>query len=114
MPCCGFGFCDVVIMEILQERNLLPSLLQSTDDVVFFMEDSLREVAMKVSTILRKSGRSVDLIMESKKVKNALKYANKTGASRLIMVTPDEWKKEALRIKNMDSGKESEIPLSKL
>ena len=114
MPCCGFGFGDVVIMEILQERNLLPSLLQNTDDVVFFMKDSLREVAMKASTILRKNGRSVDLIMESKKVKKALKYANKIGASRLIMITPDEWEKESIRIKDMASGEESELLLSKL
>ena len=69
---------------------------------------------MKVSTILRKKARSVDLIMESKKVKNALKYANKIGASRLIMITPDEWEKESIRIKDMDSGEESELPLSKL
>ena len=114
IPCCGFGFGDVVIMEILQERNLIPSLLQSTEDVVFFMEDSLREVAMKVATILRKNGRSVDLIMESKKVKKALKYANKVGASRLIMITPDEWEKESIRIKDMASGEESELLLSKL
>ena len=52
--------------------------------------------------------------MESKKVKNALKYANKIGASRLIMVTPDDWKHESLRVKDMDSGEEIELPISKL
>ena len=114
IPCCGFGFGDVVIMEILNERNLIPSLLQNTEDVVFFMEDSLREVAMKVSTILRKNGRSVDLIMKSKKVKNALKYANKIGASRLIMVAPEEWKKKFIKIKDMGSGEEVDVPLSEL
>ena len=49
--------------------HLLPSLESKVDDVVFPFDSTLREAAMKVAERLRRGGRSVDLILEDKKVK---------------------------------------------
>ncbi|KAH7435441.1 hypothetical protein KP509_06G065200 [Ceratopteris richardii] len=68
-PACGFGFGDAVIVELLKDRGLLPSLQQEIDFIVFPLEEVLRPQAGLVTTKLREAGCVVELILESKKMK---------------------------------------------
>ena len=43
----GFGFGDVVIMELLSDLNLIPELPSGVDDIVFAMNEELRGAAMQ-------------------------------------------------------------------
>lgn len=82
-PCVGFGFGDAVILELLRDRRLLPELPQRVDDVVFAMEPALHPVACQAATALRGVGRRVDLVLEPKR----LKWALKVGGERSIGCT---------------------------
>jgi hypothetical protein len=56
-PCCGFGFGDAVIMELLADRRLLPGLAHAVEDVVLAMDEGLRPVACRIAQRLRAAGR---------------------------------------------------------
>ena len=114
LPATGFGFGDMVIMELLAEKGLLPELVSGNDDIVLAHSTELRGAAMSVASALRANGRSVDLILEPKKMKWAFKHAERTGAERLVLVMPNEWEEGKVRIKNLDSGEESDVAIGDL
>ncbi|CAI5491591.1 unnamed protein product, partial [Closterium sp. Naga37s-1] len=68
-PACGFGFGDAVIVELLKQRGLLPSLQQTVDDIVVPLDQSLNGAAASVAARLRQKGRRVDLVLENKRLK---------------------------------------------
>ena len=109
LPATGFGFGDMVVMELLAEKGLVPDLTNGVSDVVFGMGAELRGAAMQVATALRANGRSVDLVLEDKRMKWVFKHAERCGASRLVMVMPDEWAAGKVRIKDLGTGEESTV-----
>ena len=114
LPATGFGFGDMVVMELLADKGLLPELSNGVGDVVFGMGSELRGAAMQVAAKLRSAGRTVDLVLEEKKMKWVFKHAERCGATRLVMVMPDEWAEGKVRIKNLDSGEESTVAMEDL
>jgi len=114
LPATGFGFGDMVVMELLADKGLLPELSNGVDDVVFGMGTELRGAAMQVAAKLRSAGRTVDLVLEDKKMKWVFKHAERCGTTRLVMVMPDEWAEGKVRIKNLDSGEESTVAMDDL
>ncbi|GIT75278.1 MAG: hypothetical protein Ct9H300mP30_3400 [Methanobacteriota archaeon] len=74
------------------------------------INEDLRGAAMSVATKLRASGRTVDLVLEDKRMKWAFRHAERTGAQRLVMVMPEEWAAGNVRIKELESGEESDSP----
>ena len=114
LPATGFGFGDMVIMELLAEKGLVPELIADIDDVVISLSPELRNAAMSVASSLRNTGRSVDLVLEEKRLKWAFKHAERSGAERLVMVMPDEWEEGKVKIKNLESGEEIEVSIDLL
>jgi len=112
LPATGFGFGDMVIMELLAEKGLIPELVSDIDDIVIPLNSDLRNAAVMVAASLRNSGRTVDLVLEDKKMKWAFKHAERIGAARLVLLAPDEWSRKMVKIKDLDTGEESEISLS--
>jgi histidyl-tRNA synthetase len=114
IPACGLGFGDAVIVELLKDKGLLPDLPEALDDVVFCFAPTLRAPAMQVAHHLRQQGRSVDLILEDRKLKWAFKHADSRGASRLVLLAPDEWAAGKVRVKDLKTGAEQDLPLEQL
>ena len=112
LPATGFGFGDMVIMELLAEKGLIPELVSDIDDIVIPLNSDLRNGAVMVAASLRNSGRTVDLVLEDKKMKWAFKHAERIGAARLVLLAPDEWSRKMVKIKDLDTGEESEISLN--
>ena len=81
IPCCGFGFGDCVIYELLKDLGKLPVLPRLVDFVVAAYDDSMFGPACQVAAELRKGGASVDMLQEpKKKVARAFDYADRAGA----------------------------------
>ena len=114
MPATGFGFGDMVIMELLNEKGLVPDLPSGNEDIVIAIDESLRGAAMSVASKLRANGRAVDLVLEDKRMKWAFRHAERTGAQRLVMVMPEEWAAGNVRIKELESGEESDVAVGDL
>ena len=111
LPATGFGFGDMVIMELLSEKGLVPELISGVDDIVLPLNQDLRGVAVKVASSLRSSDRTVDLVLDDKKIKWAFKHAERTGARRLVLIAPDEWSRKMVKVKDLETGEESEVSL---
>jgi histidyl-tRNA synthetase len=111
-PMVGFGFGDAVIMELVNDRGLLPESLMKgdVDDLVFPMSAELRPAAMALAARLRASGRAVDLVIEDgKKPKWAFKHAERSGAKRVVLLGEKEWENGMVRVKNLETREEEDV-----
>ena len=109
-PAAGFGFGDAVIVELLKERNVLPSFEASdTDTVIFAMSKELYPAAIQASTILRKAGQAVDVVLEDKKSKWVFKHADRIGAKYCAIIGADEYANGAVAIKNLREGTQETV-----
>ena len=114
LPMVGFGFGDAVIVELLQERGLLPTLRHEVEDVVVCMDAGLRAVACKAAARLRGAGRRVDVALEERKMKWAFKHSERLGAERLVLVGQQEWARGCVRVKRLAEREEADVPLDEL
>jgi len=105
IPCVGFGFGDCVIVELLKECNKLPDFNDAgvaVDYVVCAFDMNLYGTAAKVAASLRANGDTVDLMpTPKKKVEKSFKYADQTGARRMVFVAPDEVSVGKVRVKDL-------------
>lgn len=111
-PMVGFGFGDAVIMELVNDKGLLPESLKtgSVDDLVYPMSAELRGQAITIATQLRASGRSVDLVLDNdKKPKWAFKRAERAGAKRVVLLGEKEWEQGLVRVKDLETREEVDL-----
>ena len=92
-------------------KGLVPELISGGDDIVLPLNQDLRDVAVKVASSLRSSDRTVDLVLDDKKIKWAFKHAERTGARRLVLIAPDEWSRKMVKVKDLETGEEKEVSL---
>jgi histidyl-tRNA synthetase len=109
LPAVGFGMGDVVLGELLRDRDLLPEAAPGAQDFVVCVSEEVRPSAMQVIRALRESGRSVTFELRSRGVGRQFKTANRAGVSRVIIVGPDEIERGVVRVREMSSGEESDI-----
>ena len=108
MPATGFGFGDMVIMELLRGKGIVPNLVHDVQDVVFCLDEANRGDAMAIAGRLRQTGRLVDLVLEEKRMKWALRHADRVAAERLVMILPEEWSRGKVKVRDISSGNETE------
>ncbi|CAI7906747.1 unnamed protein product [Closterium sp. NIES-54] len=113
-PACGFGFGDAVIVELLKQRGLMPSLQQTVDDIVVPLDESLNGAAASVAARLRQKGRRVDLVLENKRLKWAFKQAERVNASRMIILGSSEWERGVVKVKDLAAREEVEVLIADL
>jgi hypothetical protein len=56
-------------LQLLKERGLLPDLPHAVDDVLVTLDEDCRPLLNAVASKLRAAGRSVELVLEGKKMK---------------------------------------------
>jgi len=121
-PACGFGFGDAVILELLKDRNLLPTLdVSGIDTVVFAMssgEDTAEDYhakAIQVASTLRTAGQNVELVLDkSKKMKWVFKHADRLHAKYCAIIGSEEFTNGEVAMKNLNSGAQTKIPITDL
>mmetsp|Transcript_55238 Transcript_55238/g.117428 ORF Transcript_55238/g.117428 Transcript_55238/m.117428 type:complete len:514 (+) Transcript_55238:180-1721(+) len=114
-PAAGFGFGDAVIVELLKERNVLPSFEGSGfDTVVFAMSEDLYGVAVEVASKLRGEGQTVDLILEQKKTKWVFRHASRNEARYCVIVAGDEYENGEVSVKDLSVGEQKVVKIDAL
>mmetsp|Transcript_18881 Transcript_18881/g.60759 ORF Transcript_18881/g.60759 Transcript_18881/m.60759 type:complete len:279 (-) Transcript_18881:348-1184(-) len=112
VPACGFGFGDCVIMELLQEKGLLPHLEPEVDFVVCPFNAEMRLHAVQVAATLRAAGYAVDVLLANKRADKAFSYADRVSGRRMVFVAPDEWDKGSVRVKDLRLERSEEEKLA--
>jgi histidyl-tRNA synthetase len=112
-PMVGFGCGDVVILEILKERGLLPPLPRKIDDVVYPMSAAEFPVANRVAASLRRQGRTVLVDYSERRFKHVVQRAEDEGASRLLILGGNEVRDGVCVVKTLGAEKrEEKVPLA--
>jgi histidyl-tRNA synthetase len=110
LPSAGLGFGDVVIQEILQEKDLLPGLPRRIDFFLVPFSQEERAKAFRTVQQLRKQGFYADLVLTTRKLKGALREGARLQAKRVVLLLPDELKQGLLVLRDLQSGQEERIP----
>eukprot|EP00761_Pharyngomonas_kirbyi_P009282 gb/GECH01009298.1/.p1 GENE.gb/GECH01009298.1/~~gb/GECH01009298.1/.p1 ORF type:complete len:475 (+),score=146.27 gb/GECH01009298.1/:1-1425(+) len=107
MPAIGFGFGDIVILEVLADRNVLPDFSKQIDAIVIPFGESERSTAMKVAAKLRSKEQSVDIVLKKKqRLDKSFRYADRSGAQLAYLVAPEEREKGMVKVKKLNTGKD--------
>jgi histidyl-tRNA synthetase len=111
IPAVGFGFGDVVILELLSDLGRVPSLARPVDDVVFAFGDDQRGCAIRIAQDLRGKGRRVELVLGSPKLKRVMNDADRNGAEKIWLIGPDEVARGQAKVRHLASGNEEDVAL---
>jgi len=110
MPALGFGMGDVVLGELLTERKLWPEkLMKGVDVFLVIVEEKLRPQMLSLAHQLRSAGLSVDYGFTEANVGKQFKAATTRDARFAVVMGPDEWKRGAVKLKNLTSREEVEV-----
>ena len=114
LPMVGFGFGDVVLGEMLEDRDG-PSKADSSADV-FIVTVSEREVfaALELAHALRGQGRRVEYALRKLPVGKQLELAAARGAKQAVILGPDELAKGEAVVRELGSKQETRVKLSDL
>ena len=112
LPALGFGMGDVVLTELLKDRNLLPKLDEELDGYVVIVDPAdvkLRGEALQLIHQLRDVGVAVDYSFTPAKVGKQFQAASAAGARFAIVVGPEEWKMGEVKVKNLMTEAEERV-----
>jgi len=113
-PCVGLGFGDVVIFEVLEALDRLPSTAAPPPLALGYMTPACRALAIRAAATLRKAGYPVDLGGTAEKPKKFFARANRVGSEWGLYVGPEEAERGCVALKNMRSGEQQSLPLEAL
>ena len=112
IPAIGFGFGDVVILELLAELGLLPVLSSQIDYAVIPFSEAQVPQALTLSQALRKAGLRADSEFSFRKLKRALQRADEIGARKAVLLMPDELARGEVVLRDMARREERRIAMS--
>ncbi|MEY2408244.1 MAG: histidyl-tRNA synthetase [Verrucomicrobiota bacterium] len=112
LPALGFGMGDVVLMELLKTRGLLPKFDAGLDVFVLIEDEALRPESLKLIQDLRTAGCAVDYSFTALKPDKQFKRALELNASFTCRLERDPEAASRARLKNLRTREEKLVPLS--
>lgn len=114
LPALGFGMGDVVLADLLATRGLLPSTEPTIEYFLVAITEAERPNVLDLAHRLRSAGRSAEYTLRHQSVGKQLKAASAAGASRALLIGPEERAEGVVLVRAMESGDELRIPIDKL
>lgn len=114
LPAVGFGMGDVVLGELLTDRDLLPEYRRSVDYFLVAVGSEQRPAALALAHELRNRGRSVTYALRDQSVRKQFKAAETEGARWVLVLGPDEAARGTVKLRDMVEGTEREVPSAEL
>ncbi len=114
LPALGFGLGDVVLGELLKEKGLVPRDSARIDDFIVYVTPEQRPAAIALARRLRERGRSVGLDYRGRSVGRQFRAADQAGASRAIVIGPDEQRDGTASVRDMSTGDERSVAVEAL
>jgi histidyl-tRNA synthetase len=110
----GFAVGDVVLLELLKRRKLLPELEKKLDFYVAIVSDSVRDKSKAVIDVLRDAGYNVDFDLMGRSLRKQLDYARRVGVDRVVIVGEKELAQNCVRIKEFGVAGERVLKIHEL
>jgi histidyl-tRNA synthetase len=102
LPALGFGMGDVVLLEILKARGLLPKFDSPMDVYVLIEDEALRPDSLKLIHELRAAGYAVEYPLTPTKSDKQFKRAQELKVARTARLENDSY----VRIRNLKTREE--------
>jgi len=102
LPALGFGMGDVVLLELLKARGLLPKFDSSTDVFVLIEDEALRPQSLKLVQELRAAGYAVEYPLTAVKPDKQFKRAQELKAANVVLLENSDY----VRIRDLRVRKE--------
>ena len=109
-PAVGFAIGDMTFALLLEQRGLMPTLVQVPDVYCVIGGEAERIAAFGAIQTIRASGYRVDYPMRDVAFGKQLKAASDSGAKLALIFGADELAKGVVKIRNLGDRTESEIP----
>ena len=111
LPCVGFGMGDVVLGELLKERQAPAPPAPRLDVFVVAVGADDMPAALALVHTLRDQGRAVEYALHPQAVRKQLELAAARGARRAVIIGPDERKNGHAVVRDLNAGSETKVPL---
>ncbi len=114
IPSVGFGMGIERILYFMDKEGVE---LESEEPVALYvgiLGKEARGKAYKLVSDLRNRGIIVETDYMDRSVKAQMKYANKIGAKKTVIIGSDEIAQNCARVKDMDTGEQTEVALDRL
>lgn len=109
VPTVGFGMGDVIIKDILETYNLLPKIEAKTKLYLCVMNEENTGYAQDLAQKMRGNNIYTVVDYSNKKIGDQIKYADKNKIPFVIVIGEEEVKTGKLKIKELETGKETEV-----
>lgn len=80
---------------------------------IAYMEGMIKE-AIKIVRMIRQHDIKAEMDLMRRSISKSLEYANKKGFNKVIIVAPDEWKKNKVILKDMEKREQKEVEIETL
>ena len=109
LPALGFGMGDVVLLELLKSRGLLPKFDGGLDAFALVEDEALRPRTLELIQRLRSAGFAVDYALTKAKPDKQFKRAQDLGAKQTLKLEGDAAGELQLKIRDLSTRKETVI-----
>ena len=106
LPALGFGMGDVVLLELLKARALLPKFRISLDAFCLIEDEALRPESLNLIQQLRSAGLAVDYALTPAKSDRQFKRAQELGAANVVRIARNAEGILEARIRDMKTREE--------
>jgi histidyl-tRNA synthetase len=103
IPAFGLGWGDTTTLDYLKSYDLLPQYKNDIDIFVCLMDKEFLSQTLQLSSFFRSKNLNTLQQLETKKLSNQLKYANRRNIPWVVILGEEEIKKGVIQLKNMQS-----------
>jgi histidyl-tRNA synthetase len=115
IPGVGISFGVDRIYDVLEEKNLFPTSIDQSTQVLFFnLGEEEAKVAYQQMMLLRDKKIACEMYPEKSKFDKQFKYAEKKGIPNVVIIGTDEVTKKECSIKNLATGIQTHVAFNNL
>ena len=112
LPALGFGMGDVVLLELLKARALMPKFDAGLDTFFLIEDESVRAASLKVIHDLRSAGLVVDYSLTPARSDKQFKRAQELKVKHTLKLERNVAGEFVAKIKNLATRQEVAVPLA--
>lgn len=106
LPCVGFGMGDVVLGELLADRDGPPHADPSVDVFLVMVREEERPAVLALARALRDRGVRVEYALKKVAVGKQIELASARGAGWAVILGPDEYAAGTVKVRRLGTGEE--------
>ena len=112
LPALGFGMGDVVLLELLKARALLPKYRAALDAFCLIEDEALRPESLNLIQQLRSAGLAVDYSLTPAKSDRQFKRAQELGAANVAKLARSADGALTVKLRNLKTREEKSVSLA--